>query len=75
VKRREFHTTIIGVAGEAISQKVAGVTFVSSTKVAPYQSHDYVTALADHVNQSRNEQGGSPAHSDGAQARGTHRYS
>jgi hypothetical protein len=58
VKRREFHNKVIKVAAGTVAERAAGVAFVPSARVPPFQNHEYVTALADHVRQMRNEQGG-----------------
>lgn len=58
VKRREFHDKIVKLAGGAVTQKVAGVTFVPSASVSAFKNHEYVSSLGGHVYSLRGEHGG-----------------
>jgi tetratricopeptide (TPR) repeat protein len=46
------------LAGGAVAEKIAGVTFVPSARVPAFRNHEYVTAMADHLHKRRQEQGG-----------------
>lgn len=58
VKRREFQGKIFTLAGALVTQKVPGVTLVPSERVPAFQNPEYVTTLADHIIDMRNELGG-----------------
>jgi transcriptional regulator with XRE-family HTH domain len=58
VKRREFHGKVFTLAGAVAAQKVAGVSLVPTGRTPAFRNPEYVTALADHIVDVRDEQGG-----------------